>query len=575
VNADFDRLFEDYLDGRLDERGISELEQQFQTHPDLVRYATDLMEEHRLLGVVWQPFNQQAFCDQLQLRLKSSEQSQVERILGNLSDTQASVSTIDRQLSRSSSRTVAWLALAVAACLGIAFGWWNLDWQRKFEANRSGESAADVADASKLARRSTVATLVYAKDCRWSGQALEEGQPIVPGLISLESGTAMVRFLSGVEMAIEDQTKVDLQAANHAVLERGQAVFRASGDSEGFSLTTPTAEIIELGRELSVKVSGNGDAELHLMEGEGRVRPSQSKTEIVNLKAGEAVKLVRLDGSRSPVPIEMKRLGEVIKKTSPGPRPDLMRAYEGFQYDPADYEPSDLSRGQGWAGPWRLRNSIEQKDGMEIDSNQFMRIVHGQIDVRWPILGGRKGMLQFPAGLHYRLREMKDPVVMSRRGVTYFSLMVHEPDRSARDRADRPKEALRFTFRSSQDYWKSCISFGVNRGQRAQIQATEFGSFQGLAKVPDEQSLLWIGKIVRRPQGEDEVYFRIYGQEDVLDFAEPSEWHVESRRIHDDSDYDLVVLSSTGLLNRVVDEIRIGPTWRSVVPVPALIASLP
>jgi hypothetical protein len=134
---------------------------------------------------------------------------------------------------------------------------------------------------------------------------------------------------------------------------------------------------------------------------------------------------------------------------------------------------------------------------------------------------------------------------------------------------------LRVTLRSSQDYWKSCLSFGVNRGQRAQIQATEFGTFQGLAKVPDEQSLLWIGKIVRRPQGEDEVYFRIYGQDDVLDFAEPSEWHVESRGIHDNSDYDLVVLSSTGLLNRVVDEIRIGPTWRSVVPVPTLIASLP
>jgi hypothetical protein len=84
MNAEFDQLFEDFLNGQLDEHGISVLDRLLQEHRELVGYAADLLEEHRLLGVVWQAFNQQTFCDQLQLRLASMEQSHVERILGSL-----------------------------------------------------------------------------------------------------------------------------------------------------------------------------------------------------------------------------------------------------------------------------------------------------------------------------------------------------------------------------------------------------------------------------------------------------------------------------------------------------------
>jgi hypothetical protein len=45
-----------------------------------------------------------------------------------------------------------------------------------------------------------------------------------------------------------------------------------------------------------------------------------------------------------------------------------------------------------------------------------------------------------------------------------------------------------------------------------------------------------------------------------------------SSGLHQSVAIDLVVISSTGKAPRIVDELRIGPTWRSVVPIHTSIA---
>ena len=100
---------------------------------------------------------------------------------------------------------------------------------------------------------------------------------------------------------------------------------------------------------------------------------------------------------------------------------------------------------------------------------------------------------------------------MDRDGITYFSLMTQEPERIHGDR-HRRQEGVRLTFRSSADYWGESLSFGLGKNLHPVIGIQTSGRFQSLARVPDEQSLLWIGKIIRRADGEDEITFRIYGQ---------------------------------------------------------------
>jgi hypothetical protein len=244
-----------------------------------------------------------------------------------------------------------------------------------------------------------------------------------------------------------------------------------------------------------------------------------------------------------------------------------MTVYEGFFYEAGSYQPGQISKGKGWAGPWRLRQGIELRNVNETDIATDMRIVHGKLSVPWPVTGGRLGMLEMPAGRTFRVRPMANPIAMGRDGITYFSMMTLEPDHSTRPKTARPQEGVRLTFRSSAEYWDESLSFGWDRRLQPHIQAGVAGAFVSLANVPNEQSLLWVGKIIRRASGEDEVFFRIYGQQDVLDFAEPPTWHVVSRGLQQDAALDLIVLSSTGQSPRIVDELRIGPTWRSVVPI--------
>jgi hypothetical protein len=161
---------------------------------------------------------------------------------------------------------------------------------------------------------------------------------------------------------------------------------------------------------------------------------------------------------------------------------------------------------------------------------------------------------------------MQEGIAMRTDGITYFSLITHEPQR-LQPREDGPQEGVRLTFRSSADFWGESLSFGLGPQTRPHIETGGGGRFSSLAVLGDEQTLLWVGKILRRREGEDEVFLRIYGQADVLDYAEPSIWHVASRGLHQEAAFDLVILSGTGQSPRIVDELRLGPTWRSVVPV--------
>jgi hypothetical protein len=243
-----------------------------------------------------------------------------------------------------------------------------------------------------------------------------------------------------------------------------------------------------------------------------------------------------------------------------------MTVYEGFHYPEGSYLPGEIDRGQGWAGPWRLRIEAEKGGPRELDVTGDMRIVHGRLNVPWPVPGGRLGGLEMPSGRSYRLREMQSPIEMNRDGIVYFSLMTQEPDHEPGRRRAKPVEGMRLTFRSSADYRGERLSFGWNEGLRPQIQTGTSGVYASPALVPDGQTLLWVGKIIHRGRGEDEISFRIYGEADALEYAEPATWHVVSRGLDHSAVLDLVLLSSTGGEARIADELRIGPTWRSVVP---------
>ena len=68
-----------------------------------------------------------------------------------------------------------------------------------------------------------------------------------------------------------------------------------------------------------------------------------------------------------------------------------------------------------------------------------------------------------------------------------------------------------------------------------------------------------------RRVGEDEICLRVFGEDEEPEIIEPASWDVTARGVDLSTKLDLLTLKASGNAPRVWHDIRIGPTWRSVV----------
>jgi len=565
LSARVDELINAILDGEASRADVAELQSLIGDDAALAAQLADRIAEHRLLGVIHQPFDSPRCVDAVLDAVAQEERSVADAIVGKIPDAaehQREVTTPDRGLnSRRARQRTGMFTTALAMLLLVAAGAWFL---LEMAGNRHLDSTP-VASAPHAASQAALATLLLEENCRWtSGAAAGEGQRLAPGRVDLESGTAVLRFDGGAELVMVGPAAIDLQSAVRVLVQFGDVVVRATEGAEGFVVTTPTSEVVDLGTEFAVRVSRDGQTEVHVLEGEVSYRQIDAPPELVKiLHVGEGVAIDK-NGRPRAVAMNSPRFKDYLRKMNPRSRVDLLTAYDGFNYSPGVLPLEQSTVGIGWAGPWRRRSRAEQTLPADDASPDRLEIVHGQLNVTWPVPGGRMGMLKLPARSVYYVRPLKQSIKLDEDSVTYFSLMVRETQR-VRGRT-RPRERVRFTLRSLEDYYGQYISFGHGSGYQPRVQTGDGVLHSSPMVLPPEQTTLWIGKIVARAHGEDEISFRVYGEDDALGYAEPATWHVVTRGVDLDSHLDCVLLSSEGTTERLVDELRIGRTWRSVAP---------
>lgn len=448
------------------------------------------------------------------------------------------------------STTGGWLALAAAITLLGTLAFLRMN---------PGAKSSDTS--------TSVAVLILAEDCQWKGRQFVEGQRLSPQALKLESGTAVVRFVGGAEAVLSGEAALELTHATAASLLYGEVVIRAEDGAEGFILNTPTGRLVDLGTEFAVKVRDDGDTELHVHEGEVAVGDETLDEDVIG--AGHAVRMSRNKLERSEVTLDAPRFRELIDRANPRERRDLMMSYEGFHVEAGSYPPATLNSGKGWAGPWRLRLS-EEFQRQENDSSTLMTIAHSQMEIAWPLKGGQLGMLEMPSGQNVRIRKMQKPIQMGKWGIRYFSFLVTEPERfatPAETGATNERSDMRLTFRSSDDYFGESLSFGWGSQLKPRVASNLGPSFRSLRKIPEGQTVFCVAKITTRKEAGDEIAFRFYTREDPLDIVEPAEWDIVTSGIAQNAAYDLLLLTSHSNQVRYIDEIRIGPSWRSVTPI--------
>lgn len=533
MNQRFDILWNDFLEGELDESLLVELRALIESDAALAAIAADRYQMHKMLGYLHAETSHSVdgFVDDTVARLPATGEAFSARTIGRLSPSVAKP------------RANWWPpALAAAALAIFAF--------MQFRDTASGEKPLPP----------TVARLILAEDCEWQPEFayLQEGQSLAPGPLALKSGSAVVRFEGGAELVITGDTRLNLVSGNAGRLDHGNVIVRAEDGAEGFILNTPASEFVDLGTEFTVSVGSAGQTRMQVHEGE-----VSSDSKIIT--AGHAIEFEDARskvGRQTEADPDAPRFEEMLRRANPRERRDLMQAYEGFFVDEGTFPLNEMNAGKGWSGPWRDRHGEELRSYPKLDSSGQMEIVHGRMNAPWPVRGGRLGALALSPGQHVLLRDLATAIDLTRNRITFMSFMVSD---SATAKPGTVQD-FSLALRSSESYYRGKLGFGWSDKRTPLVRSGGGRISRGTRVIPQGETILCIAKIVGSAGGFVSVQFRCYNSSDSMHNVEPAVWDIEDHSVYHGAKLDILEMSSKSGSTVWIDEIRIGPTWRSVTP---------
>lgn len=163
-------------------------------------------------------------------------------------------------------RAVAWFAAAAAIVIGAFFAW------------------------PRPTPTNTFATLEHSSSAKWGNCDLPTttGSRLGRGTLRLSEGLITLQFDSGAQVTVEGPADLSLSDAMHCALLEGRAVVEVGESAKGFRITTPTAELIDLGTRFSVIVDElTGNTRTQVFEGLVDVRHERSGR-VLSLRAGQS-----------------------------------------------------------------------------------------------------------------------------------------------------------------------------------------------------------------------------------------------------------------------------------------------
>lgn len=103
------------------------------------------------------------------------------------------------------------------------------------------------------------------------------GDNVVHGRFSLTEGYAEITLNNGVALLLEAPIQLNIRSVEHITLAEGNLVARVPDGAEGFQVDTPSSQIIDLGTEFGVSVDKKGKSQVHVIDGEVKVRASKEQ----------------------------------------------------------------------------------------------------------------------------------------------------------------------------------------------------------------------------------------------------------------------------------------------------------
>jgi len=114
-----------------------------------------------------------------------------------------------------------------------------------------------------------VATLTDDDHARWDGEPFDgQGNHVASGPLRLAEGSAQITFLSGAIVAVHAPTDIEILSADRVFLRSGRITPYVPPSAHGFTVVSPSGEIIDLGTEFTVGVDAAGRTDVFVIDGE-------------------------------------------------------------------------------------------------------------------------------------------------------------------------------------------------------------------------------------------------------------------------------------------------------------------
>jgi len=535
-NKRLDELGTSLLEGELPEDGFVELQRILTDHPESVTRLADFYELHRALGQIHQLFDSDRFARATRERLAEDR----EEFVGSLKSQLRAIAPKPR--ARSYRFVFAGIAAAMVCVALLIY------------ALLPGNAARGSSQS--------VATLVRSASVRWEPDiAVLNGQRLNVGPLRLGTGSAVLQFDNGAVVAVQAPAHLHLESRSLLRVDQGRVAVRAEGDATGFTVRTPSGDAQDLGTEFTVTVQVSGAAEVHVQQGEVAwlAKPDAPPTRI--LRAGEAARFDAVNKTQGQsIVFAAQTVDDFLRQFSATLQADLSGAYEGFDYAAGDQALENCNGGTGWKGPWRLRSGEELT--READTHKVFSVAPGSLlfQTGAQSLGGA---LHFPPGQSFRVRELTEPIDLSREAIYYVSFLLRREGTLPLGEEGFPH--ARLTLRRSTDFWGPSVTVGLPASQHPNLQLYSRETFMAPFTLNSDTTTFWVLKIVAHRNQPDAAFLKVFKPGETHPAFEPTPWSVVTDSFPADGVLNLVVITGSGPLVHVFDELRIGRTWESVV----------
>lgn len=310
----FAELWTDYLEGELDESGITELQELLAGDEDLLRLAADLFHTHRLLGLVAaeEPARHEAFVRDTLARLPKDSDRFTGDVMQQLGESThqlpepaslrsptvglaVDTATHRRDVWQRVVRQSGWIVATLSFAL-LLIVWSQADPRPEMVASR------DPQDGEIVAERGTVrfASLAHA---RFFGEL----SPPLHSVLTprrdyvLMSGLVEVAFPAGASAILEGPAVFRVMSDDCLALDVGRCSVHAPDGAEGFHVETPVTRVVDRGTRFTVSVAETSETEVQVNEGAADVyrQPAALSPETASSRKSDGAFEVRLTSNEA------------------------------------------------------------------------------------------------------------------------------------------------------------------------------------------------------------------------------------------------------------------------------------